>query len=88
MTARLQMTPSQIPAGSWAVAVCSRCGGHRYLPRVYLIEKAGDVPLARIEARVRCIERVALDRRGAACGGAMVIELQGAAINDTATGRG
>jgi len=74
MPARFSITPSQIPQGSYILAICQRpgCGGHRYLSRAVMIERAGDIPLNRIERRVRCVERKT--PRGPACGGAMELE--------------
>lgn len=68
-------TPSTIPAGAYATAVCSRCGEHRYVTRALMIEKAGDVPLSRIEPRLRCIARPQSNKRGPACGGRMTLGL-------------
>lgn len=53
------------------------CGEHRYLTRALMIEKAGDIPLERIEPRLRCIARTRRDKRGAACGGRMTLGLDG-----------
>lgn len=69
------VTPSQIPPGQYATAVCRTCGEHRYLTRALMIEKAGDIPLDRIEPRLRCIARPGNDKRGAACGGRMTLGL-------------
>lgn len=68
-------TPSTLPANSYVVATCQRpgCRGHRYPSRALMIEKAGDIPLDRIETRLRCIERKT--PRGPACEGRMTIEL-------------
>ena len=74
MSARFQITPSQIPEGSYIVAVCKVCGSPRYMTRALMIEKAGDIPLWKIEPRVRCIERPRLNKRGPACGGSMEFE--------------
>lgn len=76
-------TPSTLPAGSYVIATCQRpgCGGHRYPSRELMLEKAGDVPLARIEARLRCFER--REPRGPACGGRMTIDLAGVGRSDT-----
>lgn len=76
MAGRLRLTPSQIPAEAWPVATCQVCGGHRYPSRALMIEKAGDVPLDRIEPRLRCIARNG-DRRGPPCGGRMTLDLAG-----------
>jgi hypothetical protein len=67
-------TPSTLPAETFVVATCTVCGGTRYPSRALMIEKAGDVPLERIEPRLRCIERRG-DKRGPACGGRMTIGL-------------
>jgi hypothetical protein len=65
--------PSEIPDGACVMASCVRpdCDGHRYLPRAYLIEKAGDIPLNQIQRRLRCVERPRLDRRAKPCGSGM-----------------
>lgn len=68
-------TPSTIPAGAYATAVCQVCGEHRYVTRALMIEKAGDVPLDRIEPRLRCVARPPLDKRGPACGGRMTLTI-------------
>lgn len=77
MPAAPTLTPSRIPAGQYAIAVCRTCGAHRYMTRGLMIEKAGDVPLDRIEPRLRCIARPPLARRGPACGGGMTLGLDG-----------
>lgn len=46
-----------------------------------MIEKAGDVPLERIEGRLRCIERQT--PRGPACGGRMTIALASVGHSET-----
>lgn len=71
------VTPSGIPPGQYVTAVCKVCGEHRYLTRAQMIERAGDVPLDRIEPRLRCIARPRSDKRGAACGGRMTLGLDG-----------
>lgn len=76
------MTPSTLPAGSYVVATCAACGGHRYVTRALMLEKAGDIPIDRIAARLRCIERRG-DKRGPACGGRMTTELARAGHPDT-----
>lgn len=68
-------TPSTIPAGAYATAVCCLCGEHRYVTRALMIEKAGDVPLDRIEPRLRCIARLRSNKRGPACGGRMTLTI-------------
>lgn len=68
------MDAAQLPLGEYVVAVCIRCRGCRYPTRALTIEKAGDIPLDRIEPRLRCVARNG-DKRGPACGGAMHIEL-------------
>lgn len=75
-------TPSTMPPGSYVIATCQRpgCGGHRYPSRELMLEKAGDLPLARIESRLRCLERQ--QPRGPACGGRMRIELASAGRGD------
>lgn len=67
--------PSEIPEGQSVVAHCTKpaCHGHRYLPRSYLIEKVGDVPLYVIERRLRCVERPWSNKRGPGCGAAMTL---------------
>jgi hypothetical protein len=75
------MTPSTLPAGGYVVATCRTCGGHRYPARALMIEKAGDIPLDRIEGRLRCIER--LRPRGPACGGRMTISLASVGHSET-----
>lgn len=74
MPSRFGFTPSTIPSDSYVVATCAACGGHRYVTRALMLEKAGDIPLDRIASRLRCIERRG-DKRGPACGGRMSIEL-------------
>lgn len=71
------VTPSRIPPGQYVTALCKVCGEHRYLTRALMIEKAGDIPLERIEPRLRCIARTRRDKRGAACGGRMTLGLDG-----------
>lgn len=80
---RVGFTPSTLPAGSYVIATCQRpgCGGHRYPSRALMIEKAGDVPLDRIEGLLRCLER--REPRGRACGGRMAIELARIGHSDT-----
>lgn len=84
MTHPFSWKPSEIPEGSSVMAVCVRpdCGGHRYLPRSYLIEKAGNVPLSHIEKRLRCVERPRLNRRGPACRGNMTLQWVPTPVND------
>lgn len=74
------MTPSTIPADGYVVATCRTCGGHRYPSRALMIEKAGDIPLDKIEGRLRCIERQS--PRGPACGGRMTIALARVAASE------
>ena len=69
------LTPSQIPAGQYATAVCKACGEHRYETRALMLERAGDIPLDRIEPRLRCIARPLANKRRAACGGRMTLGL-------------
>lgn len=71
------LTPSQIPPGQYVTALCKVCGEHRYLTRALMIEKAGDIPLDRIEPRLRCIARPRSNKRGPACGGKMTLGLDG-----------
>ena len=68
--------PSELPEGCHVAAACLKatCHGYRYLPRAYLVEKAGDVPLDGVENRLRCVERPLANKRGSACGGAMALE--------------
>ncbi len=68
--------PSELPEGCNVAAGCLKatCPGYRYLPRAYLIERAGDVPLRGIEKRLHCVERPLANKRGPACGGAMALE--------------
>jgi hypothetical protein len=70
---RFPWTVTTYPADHSLMAECVRpgCGGVRYLPRSYLIEKVGDLPLLQIERRLRCVERPLSNKRGKACGGAM-----------------
>lgn len=75
------LTPSQIPAGQYATSTCKTCGEHRYLTRALMLEKAGDIPLDRIEPRLRCIARPRTDKRGPACGGRMTLGLDGPILN-------
>lgn len=49
-------TPSTMPADSYVLATCTVCQGHRYPSRALMLEKAGDLPLDQIAARLRCIE--------------------------------
>lgn len=74
------MTPSTLPAGNYVVAICAACGGHRYITRALMLEKAGNIPIDRIAPRLRCIERRD-NKHGAACGGRMSIELAAAGAN-------
>ena len=78
--------PSELPDGSSIMADCDRpdCLGRRYLPRAYLIEKVGDIPLFQIEPRLRCVERPRLNRRGAACGARMTLAFTPVPVNDKA----
>lgn len=78
MPPRPGFTPSTLPAGSHVVATCQVCGGHRYVSRALMLEKAGDIPLEQIAPRLRCIARNG-DRRGPACGGRMTIRLEAVA---------
>lgn len=80
--------PSELPEGDSVIATCVKpnCFGHRYLPRAYLIKKVGDIPLHRIEPRLRCIERPRLNRRGPPCGGAMTLDWAPAARKDAPGG--
>lgn len=55
-TCRHMFTPSTLPEGSYAVATCQVCGGHRYPSRALMLEKTGDLPLNQIAGRLRCIE--------------------------------
>lgn len=71
------LTPSQIPAGQYVTAHCKDCGEHRYVTRALMLAKAGDVPLSRIEPRLRCIARPRSNKRGPACGGPMTLALDG-----------
>lgn len=66
------------------MADCDRpaCLGRRYLPRSYLIDKVGDIPLFQVQPRLRCVERPPLDRRGRACGATMTLHFAPKPIND------
>ena len=77
-------TPSGLPEGGIVMAVCIRpdCAGYRYLPRDYLIEKAGEEPLHQIERRLRCVERPWLNRRGPACWGNMTLQWVTTPVNE------
>ncbi|MDQ7813878.1 hypothetical protein [Brevundimonas sp.] len=82
MTERFRIRPSEIPDGHYIVAVCQACHEHRYITRALMLEKAGDVPLSRIEPRLRCIARPRADKRGQACGGRMVMEWRARRVVD------
>lgn len=68
--------PPQLPAGCNVAAACLKatCYGYRYLPRAYLIERAGDVPLNWVEKRLRCVQRPLANKRSPACGRAMALQ--------------
>jgi hypothetical protein len=76
------LTPSRIPAGQYVTALCQVCGEYRYVTRALMLEQAGDVPLDRIEPRLRCIARPLSDKRGAASGGRMTLGLDGPIRNE------
>lgn len=69
---RFPWTVTTYPEGRSLIAECQRpgCGGRRYLPRAFLLEKVGDAPLLSVEKRLRCVERGS-NKRGPACGGRM-----------------
>lgn len=69
----LAFRPSEMGAGWYIRADCRVCGESRYFGPALLTEKAGDVPLNRIEPRVRCVARPRLNKRGPACGGRMLM---------------
>ena len=77
-------TPSNLPVGSYVYGVCQTCRERRYVTRAMMLERAGDVPFKRVEARLRCIARPR-DKRGPACSGRMVLEL-GARVEEASLG--
>lgn len=81
MTRKFGFKPSTIPDGQYAVGICLRCRNARYLTRALMLEKAGDIPLDRIEPRLRCVARPVSDKRGPACGGRMTLGLDGPILN-------
>lgn len=72
MDSRLAFTIEEVDPVLHVMAVCRVCLSTRYLTRPLLAEMAPDQALARVEQRVRCIDRKT--PRGAACGGPMTIE--------------
>lgn len=75
-------TPSTLPEGSYVYAVCKTCREVRYITRAMVLERAGDVPFKRVEARLRCVARPG-NKRAPACGGPMALELASALHGET-----
>ena len=74
MAERLSLTSAQLAEDQHVAAVCQVCGGARYPGRALMIERAGDIPLARIEPCLRCVA-LHRNKRGPACSGSMAFEL-------------